>query len=429
MTLSGGERQRISIARAFLKNAPILILDEPTSSVDLKTEATIMDAMERLMEGRTTFMIAHRLSTLEGCDLRLEIRDGHAISAAPARTREQNGWRPSAPARSPVRRRETRRSSRRVGHFDSLPVVRAWQQLTGGDDVFSTVEVLKESKGSQVYRLRGGSPELDVIAKRRRCEKLQPERAVYEHLLAALPVEPVRYFGHVPAAESGFGWLFIEYVDGDPLRPSDERHLAALADYLAAVHGGAAFLPELDGLPARNLSFFYAQIDAACALIRTGFENATIGHRDREVLMAHLGLLENFQSRWDATVGGLDGMPRTLVHCDVIASNTRVVPASGDPRLVVFDWEYCGVGCTAPDLAGLAGHPAILRRYSDGLRLYWPDLSFADVQRLADVGTVLRFILAISWAGASLRYAHPHRSLRRLARYRDPLENALQRVG
>lgn len=76
MRLSGGERQRISLARAFLKDAPILVLDEPTSSVDVATEAAIMEAMERLMEGRTTFMIAHRLSTLEGCDVRLEVRHG-----------------------------------------------------------------------------------------------------------------------------------------------------------------------------------------------------------------------------------------------------------------------------------------------------------------------------------------------------------------
>jgi ATP-binding cassette subfamily B protein len=87
MTLSGGERQRISLARAFLKDAPILILDEPTSSVDLKTEATIIEATERLMSGRTTFLIAHRLSTLEGCDLRLQIERGRlAVSTGRART-------------------------------------------------------------------------------------------------------------------------------------------------------------------------------------------------------------------------------------------------------------------------------------------------------------------------------------------------------
>jgi len=80
MRLSGGERQRISLARAFLKDAPILVLDEPTSSVDLKTESVIMEAMERLMRGRTTFMIAHRTSTLEHCDLKLELESGRVIS-------------------------------------------------------------------------------------------------------------------------------------------------------------------------------------------------------------------------------------------------------------------------------------------------------------------------------------------------------------
>ena len=76
MSLSGGERQRISLARAFLKDAPILILDEPTSALDIGTEAAILQALERLIDGRTTFMIAHRLTTLDRCDLRLEIDHG-----------------------------------------------------------------------------------------------------------------------------------------------------------------------------------------------------------------------------------------------------------------------------------------------------------------------------------------------------------------
>jgi ATP-binding cassette subfamily B protein len=84
MTLSGGERQRISLARAFLKDAPILILDEPTSSVDLKTEASIMASLERLMSGRTTFMIAHRLSTLDICDYRLELDQGRLVDGRAA---------------------------------------------------------------------------------------------------------------------------------------------------------------------------------------------------------------------------------------------------------------------------------------------------------------------------------------------------------
>jgi ATP-binding cassette, subfamily B, bacterial len=74
--LSGGERQRVAIARAFLKDSPLLILDEPTSAVDLRTEELIMEALDTLMEGRTAFMIAHRLSTLERCDMVLVLQNG-----------------------------------------------------------------------------------------------------------------------------------------------------------------------------------------------------------------------------------------------------------------------------------------------------------------------------------------------------------------
>ena len=82
MQLSGGERQRVSLARAFLKNAPLLILDEPTSALDVRTEAAIVDAMERLMKGRTAFIIAHRASVLERCDVVLAIDEGRVVVGA-----------------------------------------------------------------------------------------------------------------------------------------------------------------------------------------------------------------------------------------------------------------------------------------------------------------------------------------------------------
>jgi ABC-type multidrug transport system fused ATPase/permease subunit len=77
--LSTGERQRIAVARAFLKNAPVLVLDEPTSSIDSKTEAVILDALDRLIVGRTTFIIAHRLSTIRYSDLILVINEGRIV--------------------------------------------------------------------------------------------------------------------------------------------------------------------------------------------------------------------------------------------------------------------------------------------------------------------------------------------------------------
>jgi len=78
-TLSGGERQRLAIARAFLRDAPILILDEPTSALDSETERLIFDALDRLARGRTTFIIAHRLSTARRADCILVLQEGEIV--------------------------------------------------------------------------------------------------------------------------------------------------------------------------------------------------------------------------------------------------------------------------------------------------------------------------------------------------------------
>jgi ATP-binding cassette subfamily B protein/subfamily B ATP-binding cassette protein MsbA len=80
-TLSGGERQRLSIARAFLKNAAILILDEPTSALDVETEALLLEALERLMKGRTTLIIAHRLSTIRNADRIIVVHEGKVVES------------------------------------------------------------------------------------------------------------------------------------------------------------------------------------------------------------------------------------------------------------------------------------------------------------------------------------------------------------
>jgi ATP-binding cassette, subfamily B, bacterial len=77
--LSGGERQRVGLARAFLRDAPILILDEPTSALDSATEASVLDAMNRLMEGRTVITITHRLAALDGCERIIRVEEGRAL--------------------------------------------------------------------------------------------------------------------------------------------------------------------------------------------------------------------------------------------------------------------------------------------------------------------------------------------------------------
>ena len=77
--ISLGQKQLLTIARALLKDAPLLILDEATSSVDTRTEELIQKAMDKLMEGRTSFVIAHRLSTIRNADLILVMKDGNII--------------------------------------------------------------------------------------------------------------------------------------------------------------------------------------------------------------------------------------------------------------------------------------------------------------------------------------------------------------
>jgi subfamily B ATP-binding cassette protein MsbA len=77
--LSGGQRQRLCIARAILKNAPVLILDEATSALDTESEQMVQNALNNLMENRTTFVIAHRLSTILHSDKIIVIENGHIV--------------------------------------------------------------------------------------------------------------------------------------------------------------------------------------------------------------------------------------------------------------------------------------------------------------------------------------------------------------
>ena len=79
MTLSGGQRQRIAIARAVIRNTPILILDEPTSGLDSASEKLVFEALDRLMEGKTVVVIAHRLSTIQRADVIFVIKDGEVV--------------------------------------------------------------------------------------------------------------------------------------------------------------------------------------------------------------------------------------------------------------------------------------------------------------------------------------------------------------
>jgi ATP-binding cassette subfamily B protein len=90
--LSGGERQRISIARAFLKNAPIVLLDEATASLDVENETAIQSALSRLIKDKTVIVIAHRMRTVAGADKIIVLRDGTvAEQGTPGELMQKNG--------------------------------------------------------------------------------------------------------------------------------------------------------------------------------------------------------------------------------------------------------------------------------------------------------------------------------------------------
>ncbi len=78
-TLSGGQRQRIGIARAMIRNSPIMVLDEPTAALDTESERLVIEGLRRLMKGRTVIMIAHRLSTIRDADKIIVLKDGIVV--------------------------------------------------------------------------------------------------------------------------------------------------------------------------------------------------------------------------------------------------------------------------------------------------------------------------------------------------------------
>jgi ATP-binding cassette, subfamily B, bacterial len=122
MLLSGGERQRVSLARAFLKDAPILIMDEPTSAVDVATEAAIIDAAGRLAEGRTAFLITHRPTVQLRCERVLRVEQGRVVESDPAR----GAWPPTGEA-SPLERavHASKRGASRFGLIERTALATA----------------------------------------------------------------------------------------------------------------------------------------------------------------------------------------------------------------------------------------------------------------------------------------------------------------
>ncbi len=414
--LSGGERQRIALARAFLKDAPILILDEPTSSVDTGTEAEILEAMDRLMRGRTALMIAHRTSTLEICESVLQVEHGRVVGvrrpqqrALPVRT-----VRVAAPTRQ--RRKHPPVPCDHVHH----PVVRAWREIAPARRRVARVDRLRAKKQREVYRLmfEGGRP--DVIAKRAARTKLDLERTVYERVLPRLPVRGLRYYGLVDA-EDDFAWLFMEDAGDD--RCSIGEHGALAAHWLGTLHGAAAELGFGSLLPEHDAGRYLKHLRASSRAILDNFDNPALRADDKGLLRAVVTTCELIESRWDTVEAICSNLPRTLVHGDFVARNLRLRPGASGPVIVTFDWEYAGFGVPAADVYMLAleAGPEDLLRYRSTVSGYAHGLLDEELEALVRVGSGFRLISSVDWVTPHLRYASPERATSNLRYYGPPL--------
>jgi hypothetical protein len=390
--LSGGERQRIALARAFLKDAPILILDEPTSSVDARTEARILEAMERLMLGRTVIVIAHRASTLAACEARLALEHGRVIaSASPARTRDP------------------------VDH----PVVAAWRAIAPEAMRVARVDRLRATAKVDVYRLALENGTASVIAKRGRSDALRVEQTVYESVLPWLPARALRCFGFVRDTDEERAWLFIEDAGDAPC--VFPRHRSLLARWLGTLHGAAAAFTV--PLPDRGPAHYLEHLRGARATILDNLDNPSLRRDDRHTLRRLLATCERIESNWIVVEEICDGLPRTLVHGDLVAKNLRLRRYDTGPGIVAFGWGWSGRGVAAADFHFLARHAKVkdVETYRAAMSVYTRALDEDELRMLARVGHGFRLLSSADWVSPHLRYPWPEVGMKKLRSYEQPL--------
>jgi ATP-binding cassette, subfamily B, bacterial len=422
MRLSGGERQRIALARAFLTDAPILILDEPTSSVDVETEASIMEALERLMAGRTTLLIAHRLGTLDRCDLVLRVEGGRIVPT---------GRPPVArgPGPTSTSLRQTARPAS-VHATSTHPAVRAWRRIEPHAQP-ERVEVLKErSRGlrkSAVYRLVGRDG-WSVIAKCSRRDTATVENIVYRDLLPRLDLPSLRWYGEVDDG-GRYTWFFIADAIGDAYR-TDVEHRAIAGHWLGQLHAGALTLPASAELPDRGPTAFLRHLHDTRARLETALGWALPDGQAR-LIRGTAGTLEAVEAGWGAVTEACGSMSRTLVHGDLVPKNLQVIGPPGSSHAVVYDWEKAGYGPPAVDLARVDGYPRFaasvdLETYRRAAADRGVEVAVDTLARASSAGTVLRCLASLDWATMGLAPGWVDAPMADLAFYRPWLERAMR---
>ena len=425
--LSGGQRQRIALARAFLKDSPVLILDEPTSAVDADTEAKILGAMRHLMRGRTVLLISHRPSTLERCQALLVLESGRVVTdTMPSVASAQS---PVAPGGSAVAERRS--------NLKSHPAVRAWCELHPHAEPVSITPLRVRKRKSNVYRLEGvGQAGSGVIAKRCRAAVAQVERIVYEDILAHLTIPSLRYYGFVDEPGAASGWLFMEEASGPDYSNLLPEHRARAGRWLASLHAAAAGAAAGGRLPDGGPGRYLERVRTLRETVRSHLDNPVLVPEDVAFLEGLLARLDDLAAHWHVVEDVCHGVPPTLVHGDFNGRNIRLRSVREDATITVFDWEDAGWGVAAVDLAQqltvssgqLSANPDI-PSYWSAVREHWPDLSTEACWRLAYCGTVFRTLSAMSWIADDLANDWAHASLRDMRLYAAELDAALERLG
>lgn len=431
MRLSGGERQRVALARAFLKDAPILILDEPTSSVDMQTEAEIMEAMERLMVGRTTFMIAHRLSTVKDCDLLLEVDDRGrtALGVDVHQVIDQKLKKMPEMQSEP-------RSSKAVPSNDrdnlmKHPALQAWLTIQPSGAVPQQITPLKgrldKNKKSAVYRLDGIGPDgTNVIAKRCQSWSGRIERLIYQDILPGAKITAPSLFGFLEEPERSYSWLFMESVEGPQYSPDVRSHRVLVAEWLAALHTRTQHLGETRQLPARNAAHYLDHLQQARRKIKNNMSNDALSDEDRGILQKILFHLDLLESRWSLIEADTLMMPSTLIHGDLVSKNVCIRQGESRLHLVAYDWELAGWGYPGVDLWSLTDRD--LELYWLVVKEQWPTLDFYTIQSLVPNGQILRYIAAVHWESFSLEWRWLSRPMRHMRVYEEQLARLIETV-
>jgi ATP-binding cassette, subfamily B, bacterial len=247
--ISGGERQRIAVARAFLRDAPILILDEPTSSIDSRTEAVILEALERLMEGRTTIVIAHRLSTIRAVDEVLVMNEGRLVQRGTHdELVDQEGvYQELWEAQTRVYRRDRHavpagaKKEARVAEEAAARIAQSTGDGSGKGAGAAPVEPAQRTQGRKRRGRGRGGPLAGPIPPPSPAQNGQRPKIVLLGMLTKIPVGGVAWL--VGQYATGFERLGYEvyYVEAHSrtpsmfMRPQDTDGTRRAVQYLAAV--------------------------------------------------------------------------------------------------------------------------------------------------------------------------------------------------